>query len=244
MSAEAGSFVIWLHGLGDSGPANEPIQNLFTASEFRDTRWSFPTAHSNPVTCNNGRVMPSWFDIHKFPVTGEKWQPNRSARFTWFRKIVNFRMTAKSESSPEVTTGLLDSVKRVHALIDATVASGIDPRRIFVCGLSQGGALTVASVLLYPQTLGGAAVFSGWIPSNASLIKQVTPEANKTPMLWCHGTDDSLILFDAGKAGQHFLKKAGINCEFKAYPGLKHELRDEELLYLGSWIKSHLGSSS
>ncbi|CAM8908075.1 unnamed protein product [Rhodiola kirilowii] len=117
MSAEAGSFVIWLHGLGDSGPANEPIQNLFTASEFRDTRWSFPTAHSNPVTCNNGRVMPSWFDIHKFPVTGEKWQPNRSARFTWFRKIVNFRMTAKSESSPEVTTGLLDSVKRVHALI-------------------------------------------------------------------------------------------------------------------------------
>ncbi|KAL3625160.1 hypothetical protein CASFOL_005902 [Castilleja foliolosa] len=27
----AQSFVLWLHGLGDSGPANEPIKSLFTS---------------------------------------------------------------------------------------------------------------------------------------------------------------------------------------------------------------------
>jgi hypothetical protein len=48
----ARSFVLWLHGLGDSGPANEPIKALFSSPEFRNTVWSFPSAPSNPVTCN------------------------------------------------------------------------------------------------------------------------------------------------------------------------------------------------
>lgn len=48
----ARSFVLWLHGLGDSGPANEPIKTLFNSTEFRNTVWSFPSAPSNPVTCN------------------------------------------------------------------------------------------------------------------------------------------------------------------------------------------------
>lgn len=48
----ARSFVLWLHGLGDSGPANEPIKTLFTSPEFRLTKWSFPSAPANPVTCN------------------------------------------------------------------------------------------------------------------------------------------------------------------------------------------------
>uniref|UniRef100_A0A7N0UEA3 Phospholipase/carboxylesterase/thioesterase domain-containing protein n=1 Tax=Kalanchoe fedtschenkoi TaxID=63787 RepID=A0A7N0UEA3_KALFE len=258
MSAEkARSFVIWLHGLGDSGPANEPLHTLFTSPEFRNTTWSYPTTPSNPVTCNYGRVMPSWFDIHKMPVTGEEHLENASDGFTCSGKLSKLLMTANLKSSntdssgvsseqesgsPEVTTGLLDSVKRVHGMIDEEVASGTDPRNIFVCGLSQGGALTLASVLLYPKTLGGAAVFSGWVPANASLLKRVTPEARKTPMLWSHGTDDLLILFEAGKAGHRFLKKAGVNCEFKVYPGLRHVLLNKELLYLENWMKPLLPS--
>lgn len=48
----ARSFVLWLHGLGDSGPANEPIKTLFTSPQFRNTKWSFPSAPHAPVTCN------------------------------------------------------------------------------------------------------------------------------------------------------------------------------------------------
>ncbi|MQM04101.1 hypothetical protein Taro_036894 [Colocasia esculenta] len=45
-------FVLWLHGLGDSGPANEPIKAYFTSPEFKTTRWSFPSASHLPVSCN------------------------------------------------------------------------------------------------------------------------------------------------------------------------------------------------
>ena len=41
------------------------------------------------------------------------------------------------------------------------------------------GALTLASVLLYPKTLGGGAVFSGLVPFNSSIINQFTKDAIK-----------------------------------------------------------------
>ncbi|CAL5014263.1 unnamed protein product [Urochloa decumbens] len=134
MAGRSRSFVLWLHGLGDSGPANEPIRNFFSAPEFRLTKWSFPSAPRSPVSCNNGFVMPSWFDIHELPI---------------------------SAGSPQDESGVLKAVEKVHAMIDKEVADGIHPDNIFVCGFSQGGALTLASVLLYPKKLGGGAVFSG-----------------------------------------------------------------------------------
>ena len=39
----------------------------------------------------------------------------------------------------------------------------------------------MASVLLYPKTLGGGAVFSGWVPFNHSMIEQFPEEAKKVP---------------------------------------------------------------
>ncbi|GLT41334.1 hypothetical protein SLA2020_154070 [Shorea laevis] len=213
----ARSFVLWLHGLGDSGPANEPIKTLFTSPEFRNTKWSFPSAPSNPVTCNHGAVMPSWFDIHEIPVTA---------------------------NSPKDESGVLKAVQNVHAMIDKEVAAGTDPNNVFVCGFSQGGALTLASVLLYPKKLGGGAVFSGWVPFNSSLIERFPPDAKKTPILWSHGIADGTVSFEVGQAGPPFLEQAGVSCEFKAYPGLGHSISKEELSYLESWIKTRLQSSS
>ncbi|KAL8156867.1 putative carboxylesterase SOBER1-like [Apium graveolens] len=211
------SFILWLHGLGDSGPANEPIKTLFTSPPFKNTKWSFPSAPSTPVTCNYGHVMPSWFDILEIPVTAD---------------------------SPRDESSVLKAVQYVHAMIDKEVAAGTNPNNVFVCGFSQGGALTLASTLLYPKTLGGGAIFSGWVPLNSSFIEQMTPEAKKTPILWSHGMADKTVLFEAGQAGPPFLEQAGMSCEFKAYPGLAHSISNEELRYLESWIKPRMQGSS
>ncbi|XP_027085729.1 probable carboxylesterase SOBER1-like [Coffea arabica] len=213
----ARSFILWLHGLGDSGPANEPIKTFFTSPHFKNTTWAFPSAPSNPVTCNYGAVMPSWFDIHEIPVTA---------------------------NSPKDESGVLKAVQHVHAMIDKEIASGINPDNVFICGFSQGGALTLASILLYPKTLGGGAVFSGWVPFNSSILDQIKPPAKKTPILWSHGMDDRTVLFEAGQAGPPFVEQAGVSCEFKAYPGLGHSISGEELRSLELWIKSRLQSSS
>lgn len=217
MSRSNRSFILWLHGLGDSGPANEPIKTFFTSPEFNIAKWSFPSAPANPVSCNDGHVMPSWFDIHEIPVTSH---------------------------SPKDENGVLKAVKNVHSMIDKEIAAGISPDNVFICGFSQGGALTLASVLLYPKALGGGAIFSGWVPFNDSIIEQIPEDAKKTPILWSHGVVDNTVLFEAGQAGPPFLNKVGFSSEFKAYPGLGHSISDQELKYLESWIKSRLGSSS
>ncbi|EEF43791.1 probable carboxylesterase SOBER1-like [Ricinus communis] len=213
----APSFILWLHGLGDSGPANEPIKSLFASSHFSSTKWSFPNAPNNPVSCNYGAVMPSWFDIYEIPITAD---------------------------SPKDETGILKAVQNVHGIIDKEIAAGTNPDNVFVCGFSQGGALTLASVMLYPKTLGGGAVFSGWVPFNSSIMEQISPDAKRTPILWSHGIADRTVLFEAGQAGPPFLEKAGISCEFKAYPGLGHSISNGELQYLESWIKTRLRTSS
>ncbi|KAD1228666.1 hypothetical protein E3N88_43130 [Mikania micrantha] len=99
------SFILWLHGLGDSGPANEPIRSLFTSAQFANTRWSFPSAPSQPVTCNYGAVMPSWFDIREIPVTA---------------------------NSPVDESSLLEAVQNVHSMIDKELAAGVDPKNVCV----------------------------------------------------------------------------------------------------------------
>lgn len=43
----------------------------------------------------------------------------------------------------------------------------------------SAGALTLASVLLYPKKLGGGAVFSGWVPFSSSVTEKISPEARK-----------------------------------------------------------------
>ncbi|XP_050214372.1 probable carboxylesterase SOBER1-like [Mercurialis annua] len=213
----ARSFILWLHGLGDSGPANEPIRSLFSSSHFQTTKWSFPSAPNNPVSCNYGAVMPSWFDIYEIPITAD---------------------------SPKDETSLLKAVQDIHAMIDKEIAAGTNPDNVFVCGFSQGGALTLASVLLYPKTLGGGAVFSGWVPFSSSIMERISPDAKRTPILWSHGIADKTVLFEAGQAGPPFLEKAGMSCEFKAYPGLGHSISNGELQYLESWIKTRLSTSS
>eukprot|EP01018_Ginkgo_biloba_P037534 Gb_04997 [translate_table: standard] len=213
----AKSVILWLHGLGDSGPANMPIKKLFSAPQFANTKWLFPSAPSQRVTCNYGATMPAWFDLYEMPVTAE---------------------------SPRDEEGVMTSVAKVHEMIDNEVATGISPKNIFVCGFSQGGALTLASAMLYPKTLGGAAVFSGWVPFNSSFAEKISSEAKQTRVLWSHGMNDNIVEFRAAQAGPPLLERAGVNCQFKAYPGLGHSISSEELTSLESWIKSYLLSSS
>uniref|UniRef100_A0A0C9S4X5 TSA: Wollemia nobilis Ref_Wollemi_Transcript_13587_951 transcribed RNA sequence n=1 Tax=Wollemia nobilis TaxID=56998 RepID=A0A0C9S4X5_9CONI len=200
----AKSLILWLHGRGDTGPNNMFIKNFFSASEFANTKWLFPTAPSQRITCNNGQVMPAWFDTYEIPVTAE---------------------------SPKDEEGIMKSVKKIHEMIDKEAATG---------------ALTLASTMLYPKTLGGAAVFSGSVQFNnkLSFIEKISPEAKQTPILWCHGMSDNIVDFGAGQVAPPLLEQAGVSCQFKAYPGLDHVISTEELTFLEGWIKGRIQSSS
>ncbi|XP_047063529.1 probable carboxylesterase Os04g0669600 [Lolium rigidum] len=215
-AAAAGGFVLWLHGSGGTGELSRAqVAPYFSATPA--LRLCFPTAPTTPITCYGCEIMiNAWFGIPGTPITAT---------------------TVRDEK------GVLKAVEHVHEMLDKEVAAGTSPADIFVCGLSQGGALAVASVLLYPKTLGGCVVFSGSVPLSKSFAERVPPEARKTPVLWFHGMADGLVLFEAGQAGCAFLQKLGMACIFKAYPGLGHSLVDQELQYFRQWVLERLGIS-
>jgi phospholipase/carboxylesterase len=55
--------VIWLHGLGADGNDFVPVVPELTLPDDFGIRFIFPNAPHQPVTCNGGYVMRSWYDI-------------------------------------------------------------------------------------------------------------------------------------------------------------------------------------
>lgn len=218
-SPSTGGFVLWLHGSGGSGDESRAqVAPYFSDPGVASSvRLSFPTAPTSFIPCYGDVVITAWFGISEVPITAK---------------------TVRDEKE------VLKAVEYVHELIDKEVAAGTSPSDIFVCGMSQGGALAIASALLYPKTLGGCAVFSGSVPLNKSFADKVSTEARKTPVLWFHGMADGVVLFEAGHAGCAFLEELGMSCEFKAYPTLGHSLVDEELQYFQQWILIRLGMAA
>lgn len=130
--------------------------------------------------------------------------------FTWFRPS-------------EVTRdrGELMSLRQMVA--DAAGRAASDPERIFITGLSAGGAMTAAMLANYPELFAGGAIIAG-LPFGAArdatrafdamkaapertarewadLVRKVSPRMPRTPAIsiW-HGTADDTVALSNGLA--------------------------------------------
>ncbi|KAM0923671.1 hypothetical protein ACQ4PT_005358 [Festuca glaucescens] len=215
-AAAAGGLVLWLHGSGETGELSRAqVAPYFSAAPA--LRLCFPTAPITPIAWNGDEIMiNAWFGIPEAPITAT---------------------TVRDEK------GVLKAVEDVHEMLDREVAAGTSPANIFVCGLSQGGCSSRSKCSAVPQNFRRLCCFQ-WFSSSKEIIRErVPPEARKTPVLWFHGMADGLVLFEAGRAGCAFLRKLGMACVFKAYPGLGHSLVDQELQYFRQWVLERLGIS-
>jgi polyhydroxybutyrate depolymerase len=95
-----------------------------------------------------------------------------------------------------------DDVAFIVKLIEKHVADGtIDPKRVYITGLSNGGAMTMT------LTCARADLFA----AAASVIMNLTEESagachpsRPVPMLMMNGTADPLIPFEGGKGASHY----------------------------------------
>eukprot|EP00898_Chlorokybus_atmophyticus_P001986 jgi/Chlat1/2789/Chrsp187S02953 len=207
----ATAAVIWLHGLGDTGAGWSHVSGEL-GSGLEHVKWIFPTANVSPVTCNNGYPMPSWFDILEIPLT---------------------------PTTPADPTSTLAAVKQVHEYIREQEAAGIAAGRIVVGGFSQGGALALLSTAQYPKQLAGTAVFSGWVAMK-EVLTDATAAAKETPVLWCHGTADPVVLHSCSIVGKKQLDDAGFQSVHKDYRGMQHSACPEEMEQLKHWLLARL----
>lgn len=95
-------------------------------------KWAFPNAPVQPVACNMGMKMPSWFDLPTIPL-----QPG----------------------CEEDAAAFQQAVTAVHALVrDEMQKTGVPAERVVLGGFSQGGAIAVQATLAFPEKLAGGVV--------------------------------------------------------------------------------------
>ena len=84
---------------------------------------------------------------------------NPNGCFNWFQ--------------PEDTQRGRGEVASIHQMVETMVReNGIDPRRVFVTGLSAGGAMTSVMLACYPETFAAGAIIAGLPYGAASNVQQ------------------------------------------------------------------------
>lgn len=138
---KAQAVIIWLHGLGASPQDMEGLAIELGLS--KPVRHVFLAAPQRPVTCNQGLVMPAWYDIF------------------------GFGLAARDDLA-----GIAVSTANLHAVIGQQMDQGFASEQIFLAGFSQGAALAWYAGLSYNLALAGVMALSGYLPAQQQLVFQ------------------------------------------------------------------------
>ena len=200
-------FILWLHGLGDTGDGWDHLRSQLRLSPR--VRYSFPDAPVQPVSCNGGQRMTSWMDLQSIPV---------------------------ALGDPDDEAGLQASRRAVHALLDREIASGTPSTDIILGGFSQGGAMALFAGYTYSKPLAGVVSFSGWPVFAADFVDRARGNANAaTPAFVAHGSKDEVVLPACGDKTSELLKAAGVETTYLTY-AMAHSACPSQFEDLKDWI--------
>lgn len=111
------------------------------------------------------------------------------------------------------------NVRAVMQLLDTIVTHhNVDPKRLYLSGLSRGGSAAWEIAVQYPEKFAAMAVICGMAPlPYASWIDKNMP-------IWVfHGTEDQSIPFSESEHMVNALKRMGYDVTFTVYEGVGHD---------------------
>uniref|UniRef100_A0A8C2MB41 Acyl-protein thioesterase 1 n=1 Tax=Cricetulus griseus TaxID=10029 RepID=A0A8C2MB41_CRIGR len=119
------------------------------------------------------------------------------------------------------------------------VKNGSPSNRIILGGFSQGGALSLYTVLTTQQKLAGVTALSFWLPLRASFPQGPINSTNRDiSILQCHGDCDPLVPLMFGSLTVEKLKALvnPSNVTFKVYQGMMHSSCQQEMMDVKQFI--------
>jgi len=202
--------IIWLHGLGADGHDFAPMVPELKLPSALSVRFVFPHAPLRPVTINNGYVMRAWYDI------------------------VSMNMDQRVDK-----LGMDESVLNLRQLINNELDLGIPLNKIILAGFSQGSVIALMTGLGLEHALGGILFLSGYFPFAQETLSQMNPEVLKTPIFIAHGTEDTVVPYQAGLGSMDLLKRAGFDVTWHSYK-MGHSVCPQEIQDISVWMQKVL----
>jgi len=84
-------------------------------------------------------------------------------------------------------------LSKLVSLLERT--RSVDPKRVFVTGVSNGAMMSLRAACEAPRTFAAAAAVAGSLPAN---LASTCPPQDPPPLLLIHGTEDPLVPWDGG----------------------------------------------
>ncbi len=127
------------------------------------------------------------------------------------------------------------------ALVQRERERGIAAERIVLGGFSQGGMIALNAFLSAPHTLACAIGLSTCLLDHERAAERCGLANAGGAIFLAHGTADPMIPVGRAAAGRSELERLGYAVQWHSLP-MGHEIRQEEILALGHWLRSRLGS--
>jgi len=151
-----------------------------------------------------------------------------------------YDIVALTRGAPVDAEGIAASVTRVKALI----AKETGP--VVLGGFSQGGAISLSAALSKEDkpfsNVVAVVSLSAYLPN--SHLYDAAPVDGPKRFLLCHGDQDQVIDFEAGKAAHTALQSLGLQSTFQLFRGMAHSARPDEFQTVSAFLTDVLSSSS
>jgi phospholipase/carboxylesterase len=113
--------------------------------------------------------------------------------------------------------GIERSRKLLIELLETLPGKNFPPEKTVLFGFSQGCLLSIEVGARYPRRLAGIVGVSGYVQDPEALVRQFSPEARRQRFLLTHGTLDPLIPIERVRPQVEFLRKAGLQIEWREF---------------------------
>lgn len=140
---------------------------------------------------------------------------------------------------------LLDhALERIDRLIQDIEGRGIPRERIALLGFSQGACLASEYVYRHPQRWGALIAYTGGLIGPEETVWALTGTLADTPVLLANSDVDVWVPLSRTKETLEVFRAMGAAVQLQVYPGMEHEVNDEEIALGRALIEPLINKSS
>jgi phospholipase/carboxylesterase len=137
----------------------------------------------------------------------------------------------------DAAPGIERSRRMLFELLDQFREKGFPTEQTVVSGFSQGCLMTWEVGLKYPHRFAGLVGISGYVFQHEKASQQLSPVAREQRFLITHGRFDQLIPFSDVKAQIEFMKRLGLQIQWREFDKAHTIAGEEELSVIRTFIE-------
>jgi phospholipase/carboxylesterase len=157
-----------------------------------------------------------------------------ASQFAWFQ--VNFTANGPAinpAQAEQARTTLIDFISQLRPLL------GIDPKRVWLAGFSQGGIMSASVALTAPAKVAGFGILSGRILPEVLPLVKPDPLLATLPAFVSHGVQDQVLGIHFAHHAKQVIDGLGLPLSYHEYQG-GHSLNGPMVNDFTHWLGAQL----